>query len=86
MATACILIVRSFVINLGLYLHFDHLLGGTGRLLPSVWVLVGLTFVFGVVIAWSKDIPDLEGDRRFGIHTLVMGAGPERLLQLFPGD
>jgi homogentisate phytyltransferase/homogentisate geranylgeranyltransferase len=81
-AAACIVVVRAFVINLGLFLHFDHVVGGPGTVPAAVWALVTLTVLFSLVIAVSKDIPDTEGDRRHGIMTLPRRLGARRVFQL----
>jgi homogentisate phytyltransferase/homogentisate geranylgeranyltransferase len=79
-AALCIAFVRGFVSNTGLYLHFHRLLGRETAV-PWLFVL-GLSlffFGFGLVIALYKDIPDLAGDRRFGIRTFTVRLGPERV-------
>lgn len=80
-AAACILAVRGPIINVGLYLHFSATLTGSHDVPGSVWLLVILTLLFALVIAWSKDIPDTRGDARFGIETLVMRLGPDSLFR-----
>lgn len=81
-AAACIVVVRAFVINLGIFLHFDHVVGGPGTIPAAVWALVVLTLLFSLVIAVSKDIPDTEGDRRHGIMTLPRKLGARRVFQI----
>jgi homogentisate phytyltransferase/homogentisate geranylgeranyltransferase len=80
-AALCILVVRGPIINIGLYLHFSGELAGEHRIPGSIWLLVALTLLFALVIAWSKDIPDTAGDARFGIRTLVMRLGPGALFR-----
>ncbi|MFT7286273.1 MAG: homogentisate phytyltransferase/homogentisate geranylgeranyltransferase [Halieaceae bacterium] len=81
-AAACILAVRGPIINVGLYLHFSTTLTGSDDVPGSIWLLVILTLLFALVIAWSKDIPDTQGDARFGVETLVMRLGPDFLFRI----
>jgi homogentisate phytyltransferase/homogentisate geranylgeranyltransferase len=81
-AALSIAFVRGLVTNFGLFLHFhQHLSPET----PIPWLLVaGLAvffFGFGLVIALYKDIPDLIGDRRYGIRTFTVRIGPERVFR-----
>lgn len=75
-AAFCILAVRGFLVNLLLYLHFRVQLGGTAQLPPTIWLLTGLIFVFSIIIAWYKDLPDTEGDAAYQINTLSIRLGP----------
>lgn len=71
-AAFCIIVVRGLIVNLLLYLHFRTALGAGPQVQSSVWLLTGVIFVFGVIIAWFKDLPDTEGDEAFGIKTLTL--------------
>jgi homogentisate phytyltransferase/homogentisate geranylgeranyltransferase len=78
-AAASISVVRACVVNLGVYLHFADSLGGRGELsaLPAPIVALTLFVVpFSFAIAVLKDVPDLEGDRRFSIATFTVRLGP----------
>jgi homogentisate phytyltransferase/homogentisate geranylgeranyltransferase len=72
--------VRGFVTNVGLFLHFHRELQPASDI---PWLLVaGLAvffFGFGLVIALYKDIPDLLGDRQYGIRTFTVRLGPENV-------
>ena len=72
--------VRGFVANVGVYLHFYQKLQPASAI---PWLLVtGLAiffFGFGLVIGLYKDIPDLSGDRQFGIRTFTVRLGPEKV-------
>jgi homogentisate phytyltransferase/homogentisate geranylgeranyltransferase len=70
-ASLCITGVRSIVVNLGVYWHF------AGNIAPPVWALCLFVLPFSFAIAVLKDVPDLEGDRQYSIHTFTvrMGAG-----------
>lgn len=77
-AALSIAFVRGFVSNVGLYLYFHRALQPLAEI---PWLLIaGLAFFFfgyGLVIALYKDIPDLAGDREFGIRTFTVRLGPE---------
>jgi len=77
-AAFCIIVVRGLVVNLLLYLHFATNLarpqvageGTEAKIVATVWLLTGVIFIFGLIIAWFKDLPDTEGDAEHGIKTL----------------
>ena len=71
-AAFCIIVVRGLIVNILLYLHFRTALGGTAELPATVWLLTAVIFVFGIIIAWFKDLPDTEGDAEYGIRTLTL--------------
>lgn len=79
-AALSIAFVRGLVANFGLFLHFHQ------RFQPSAavpWAVVGglaaFFFGFGLVIALYKDIPDLAGDRQYGVRTFTVRLGPQRV-------
>ncbi|MFT7120105.1 MAG: homogentisate phytyltransferase/homogentisate geranylgeranyltransferase [Neolewinella sp.] len=88
-AAFCIIVVRGLIVNLLLWLHFSTALGA--RLMelafmPSevevqvpgnVVLLTVVIFVFGLIIAWFKDLPDTEGDEEHGIRTMSLIRSPE---------
>ena len=53
---------------------------GAGRSTPGVWALTPVTVPFSFAIAVLKDVPDIEGDRRFGIATFSVRLGPRPVL------
>jgi homogentisate phytyltransferase / homogentisate geranylgeranyltransferase len=80
-AAASISIVRAVVVNVGVYEHFAATLGGRAELSALPAPIVALTvFVlpFSLAIAVLKDVPDAEGDRRFGIATFTVRLGRRR--------
>ncbi len=81
-ASFCILAVRGAVVNLGLFLHFSDRLGQPLIVPGRVWALTAFILVFSIVIALFKDIPDIEGDRRYGISTLSVRLGQRAVFNL----
>jgi homogentisate phytyltransferase/homogentisate geranylgeranyltransferase len=75
LAALCILTVRGMIVNLGLFLHFTKKLSGTALLTPSVWTLSLFILVFTIAIAIFKDVPDMEGDRKYKISTFTLLLG-----------
>lgn len=71
-AAFCIIVVRGLIVNLLLYLHFRTALGAGAQVPGTVWLLTFIIFVFGIIIAWFKDLPDTEGDKEHGIQTLTL--------------
>lgn len=81
-AAFCILAVRGLIINLLLYLHFHYLLSANSVVPTIVWVLTAAMFGYSIIIAFFKDMPDLEGDRRYGIQTFSLRLGLDRIHQI----
>jgi homogentisate phytyltransferase/homogentisate geranylgeranyltransferase len=68
--------VRSVVVNLGVYAHF-------GTHIPApIWALTLFVVPFSFAIAILKDVPDMEGDRRFRVMTFSVRLGAGRVLQI----
>jgi homogentisate phytyltransferase/homogentisate geranylgeranyltransferase len=76
-AAGSITLVRSLVLNLGVWLH----IAGT-PVDAGVWALTLATVPFAFAIAVLKDVPDIEGDRRFGISTFSVRMGPRPVLAI----
>ena len=74
--------VRAVVVNLGVYGHFSESLGGELAIPGAVWALTLFVLPFSFAIAVLKDVPDIEGDRRFGIKTFSVRMGPRRVLAI----
>ncbi|XVE75798.1 hypothetical protein DITRI_Ditri12bG0121100 [Diplodiscus trichospermus] len=77
--------VRGFLLNFGVYYATRAALG-----LPFQWsapVAFITTFVtlFALVIAITKDLPDVEGDRKFQISTLATKLGVRNIAFLGSG-
>ena len=82
-ASLCISGVRAIAVNLGMYGHFSLAFGdGSLTIPPAVWALTAFVLPFSFAIAVLKDVPDLEGDRRFRIATFTVRLGAQRAAQL----
>lgn len=84
-ASFCILAVRGAVVNLGLFLHYSDRFGLPLTIPPRVWALTGFVLVFSIAIAIFKDIPDIEGDRRYGIRTFTVDLGQRPVFNIARG-
>ena len=84
-AAFCILTVRGVVVNLGLFLHYSERLTGLQRLNPYVWTLTLFILLFTIAIAIFKDVPDLEGDRKYNIKTFTLTIGKTAVFNLARG-
>ena len=81
-ASLCISGVRAIAVNLGMYGHFALAFGGSLTIAPAVWALTAFVLPFSFAIAVLKDVPDIEGDRRFRIATFTVRLGERRAARL----
>ncbi len=84
-AAFCIIAVRGLIVNLLLFLHFHNSMNGQQNIPLIVWILTAVIFVYSIVIAWFKDIPDMEGDRQFKINTLTLRLGAKNVFYIGNG-
>jgi homogentisate phytyltransferase/homogentisate geranylgeranyltransferase len=82
LAAFCIFTVRGIVVNIGLFLHFSQKLIARESLNPDVWTLTLFILLFTVAIAIFKDVPDLEGDRKYNITTFTLILGKSAVFNL----
>jgi homogentisate phytyltransferase / homogentisate geranylgeranyltransferase len=85
MAAICILTVRGCIVNLGIFSHFNRILIGADNLPSSIWILTLFILVFTIAIAIFKDVPDLEGDRKYQIQTFTLALGKPAVFNLTRG-
>ncbi|MEA2296068.1 MAG: homogentisate phytyltransferase / homogentisate geranylgeranyltransferase [Solirubrobacteraceae bacterium] len=81
-AAASISLVRSLVVNLGVYLHFAGAFGGGTSVTGAVWALTLFVLPFSLAIAVLKDVPDAEGDSAFDVRTFTVRLGQRTALLL----
>ena len=69
--------------HVGVALHYNDVDGGLTAFSPATLaVMAAFFFGFGLVIAIYKDIPDLMGDRAYGIETFTVKLGPKLAFNL----
>lgn len=81
-AAFCIIAIRGLVVNLLLFLHFHHTINGLQNIPFIIWLLTITIFIYSLVIAWFKDIPDIDGDRQYNIRTLSIRLGAQNVFQM----
>ncbi|MEB3310621.1 MAG: homogentisate phytyltransferase [Snowella sp.] len=82
LAALCILTVRGVIVNLGLYLQFTDTFTQQ-RFIPAViWILTLFILIFTIAIAVFKDVPDLEGDKKYQIQTFTLIWGSQAIFNL----
>ncbi len=84
-AAFCIIAVRGLIVNLLLFLNFHYLINGQEQIPLVAWLLTATIFVYSVVIAWFKDLPDIEGDERYEVHTLPIQLGIKKVFRIGVG-
>merc|ERR1719454_1913756 len=67
---------RGFLLNFGVYYATREALGLAFKWNPAVSFLARFMTVYAAVIAVTKDLCDIEGDRRGGIDTFASRFGP----------
>ncbi|KAH7421414.1 hypothetical protein KP509_13G056000 [Ceratopteris richardii] len=83
-AATCILAVRAIIVQLCFYMHMQSFVFGRALIMTRPLIFAtGFMCFFSVVIALFKDIPDLEGDRFFGIQSYTVRLGQERVSTSF---
>ena len=80
-AAACIMAVRSFAVHVGFFAHVRLAQGLPFAWTPTLVFAVLFMLFFSIVIAFSKDIPDVEGDRIIGIRTLSVRIGAQAVFR-----
>merc|ERR1712113_84237 len=70
---------RGFLLNFGVYYATREALGQAFAWSPPVAFLARFMTVYASIIAVTKDLPDVEGDRRGGIETFASRIGANRV-------
>ncbi|KAG5225221.1 homogentisate phytyltransferase [Salix suchowensis] len=79
LAAICIMVVRAIVVQLAFFVHMQRfVLGKTIAVTRSLLFATAFMCFFSAVIALFKDIPDVDGDRDFGIQSFSVSFGQER--------
>ncbi|CAI0415279.1 unnamed protein product [Linum tenue] len=80
LAASCILIVRAVVVQLAFFIHMQKfVLGKPVAITRTLVFATAFMCFFSAVIALFKDIPDLDGDRDFGIQSFTVKLGQEKV-------
>ncbi|XP_039140874.1 probable homogentisate phytyltransferase 2, chloroplastic [Dioscorea cayenensis subsp. rotundata] len=77
--------VRGFLLNFGVYHATRSALGLSFKWSSPVAFITIFVTVFALVIAITKDLPDVEGDRKFQISTLATKLGVRNIALLGSG-
>nr|ALR81009.1 homogentisate phytyltransferase [Clitoria ternatea] len=80
LAAMCILAVRAVIVQLAFFLHMQTHVYKRPAVFsrPLIFATAFMSF-FSVVIALFKDIPDIEGDKIFGIQSFSVRLGQKRV-------
>ncbi|KAG6598874.1 Homogentisate phytyltransferase 1, chloroplastic, partial [Cucurbita argyrosperma subsp. sororia] len=79
-AAMCILAVRAVIVQLAFFLHVQtHVFQRPPVFSRSLIFATAFMSFFSVVIALFKDIPDIDGDKIFGIRSFTVRLGQERV-------
>jgi len=82
MIIAC---VRGFLLNFGVFHATRAALGFAFKWSPSVMFITCFVTLFATVIAITKDLPDVKGDREGGIETFATRFGERSITFLGSG-
>ncbi|XP_011069932.1 homogentisate phytyltransferase 1, chloroplastic isoform X1 [Sesamum indicum] len=79
-AAMCILSVRAVIVQIAFYLHIQTYVFRRPAVFtkPVIFATAFMSF-FSVVIALFKDIPDIAGDKIYGIQSFSVRLGQERV-------
>lgn len=77
--------VRGFLLNFGVYYATRASLGLPFKWNPPVVFITIFVTLFATVIAITKDLPDVEGDRKFQISTFATKLGVRNIAFLGSG-
>ncbi len=82
-AAICIALARGVIANVGVALHYGRVFDDVASVShATLAALAAFFFGFGLVIAIYKDIPDLIGDRAYGIRTFTVAMGARAAFDL----
>lgn len=79
-AALAISLVRGLIMNAGAFVVFSKLMKQDASMPENLKILTMFITVFAIVIAWFKDLPDVEGDGRHNIRTLAVLYSPKTAL------
>lgn len=77
--------VRGFLLNFGVFYATKAALGQSFAWSPAICFITAFVTMFAVVIAITKDLPDVEGDKANGIETFATRLGVKNVSLLSIG-
>ena len=77
--------VRGFLLNFGVYHAVRAALGQPFQWSPPITFITCFVTLFAIVIAITKDLPDVEGDKQYGIDTFATRMGVRNISFLGAG-
>mmetsp|Transcript_13601 Transcript_13601/g.24392 ORF Transcript_13601/g.24392 Transcript_13601/m.24392 type:complete len:378 (+) Transcript_13601:55-1188(+) len=85
LAAISISFARGFLLNFGVYHATLAALGLPFTWSPPIGFLAVFMTIFATVIALSKDLPDIEGDKQFKVNTFATRMGTDKLSNVVTG-
>lgn len=77
--------VRGFLLNFGVYFAVKDAVGAAFSWSPKVSFVARFMTIFASVIAITKDLPDIEGDKKYNIETFATKVGVGRIAKIATG-
>jgi len=71
--------VRGFLLNFGVYYAVKDAIGASFAWSPKVSFIARFMTIFATTIAVTKDLPDIEGDKKYKIETFATKIGIPRI-------
>lgn len=71
--------VRGFLLNFGVYYAVKDAVGASFAWSPKVSFIARFMTLYASIIAVTKDLPDIEGDKAYQIDTLATRLGVKRI-------
>lgn len=71
--------VRGFLLNFGVYYAVKDSIGQIFEWSPKVTFIARFMTIFASVIAITKDLPDVEGDKEYNIETFATKVGVDKI-------
>ena len=71
--------VRGFLLNFGVYYAVKDAIGAPFAWSPKVSFIARFMTAFATVIAVTKDLPDVEGDKAYNISTFATRVGVSKI-------
>eukprot|EP00956_Cyclotella_meneghiniana_P003761 scaffold4568_cov74-Cyclotella_meneghiniana.AAC.4 len=71
--------VRGFLLNFGIYYAVKDAIGAPFTWSPKVSFIARFMTMFATVIAVTKDLPDVEGDKKYNISTFATKIGVPKI-------